>query len=312
MNLEEEKSRLPIVGTIIILKRSMKLSLILNEGHEKARNMRSIELANLTTYNAREDEKLTLYGGPMHKGLSSDKTAKDHCNLKKVHDPSDERKDVAHGVKQTGISSGKRELNGTKRNGKKREKLLLDTENFQRRDFRNEMITKQREKIDKSTECEETGKDDTVQSKKKFNTDTWQIDKSEECEETDSTLTSKSVKALYVRIKQPPKKRQVARFLVSAREATKGTDPICQSCDSVVGQIKGQPGGNTRGHRRTFEDLPPIEAIALTPAPRGLAKGRLRIFQSYADWKFEKGQSAYLKKPEGDAAKTDRARRHLE
>lgn len=48
------------------------------------------------------------------------------------------------------------------------------------------------------------------------------------------------MKALYVRMRQPPKNRQVAMFLVSANEATKGTDPICQSCESVAGHSSSQ------------------------------------------------------------------------
>lgn len=54
------------------------------------------------------------------------------------------------------------------------------------------------------------------------------------------TLTSKSVKALYVRTRQPPKNIQVARFLVSVKDVTRGTDPICQSCESMAGHSSNQ------------------------------------------------------------------------
>jgi len=53
-------------------------------------------------------------------------------------------------------------------------------------------------------------------------------------------LTSKSVKALYVRTRQPPKNIQVARFLVSVKDVTRGTDPICQSCESMAGHNSNQ------------------------------------------------------------------------
>lgn len=32
-----------------------------------------------------------------------------------------------------------------------------------------------------------------------------------------------------------PKKKHVTKFLVSLIDATNGTEPICQSCDSVAG-----------------------------------------------------------------------------